>query len=311
MSRRKVIRVGFSLVLIWYVGTDLTSSAAVPGLARGGPYFGIHSSNSLIEVAEFERWLGRRVDFVNQHTGRRGWQDYENSVGWAAELLKPLARPVLWSIPLIPEGAHLEEAAAGKYNEIYIKLAKELLERVPRTGSIMVRTGWEFNGDWQPWASFGREQVYIAAYRQFVDSFRGTSDRFRFEWNVNVGGEVDPALSYPGDQYVDIIGMDFYHHAEWDIADPLEAWDDILSRPFGLLWHRQFAQRHGKRTAYPEWGVMLDNFGPYVQKVAEWFADPSVAYHAYWESNGDYEGQLRYAQYPATAEAFRASFGSR
>ena len=52
---------------------------------------------------------------------------------------------------------------------------------------IYVRIGEEFNGNWMPWASKGKEALFAEAYRQFVGSFRSVSPRFRFEWNVNVG----------------------------------------------------------------------------------------------------------------------------
>ena len=56
-----------------------------------------------------------------------------------------------------------------------------------------MRTGWEFNGGWQPWASKGREQQFISTFRSFVTQFRqAAKDAKRegvwlFNWGYNYG----------------------------------------------------------------------------------------------------------------------------
>ena len=88
-----------------------------------------------------------------------------------------------------------------------------LARSLPTSETIYVRTGEEFNGTWMPWAAAGRAEEFVGAYRRFVDAFRSVSRQFRFEWNVNAGGtQMNPADAYPGDGYVDVIGMDFYYN---------------------------------------------------------------------------------------------------
>ena len=67
---------------------------------------------------------------------------------------------------------------------------------------------------------------------------------------------MDPTEAYPGDDVVDIIGMDVYAET-WDAStsDPDKRFAYFLDQPFGLKWHRDFAREHGKPISYPEWGV--------------------------------------------------------
>jgi hypothetical protein len=120
---------------------------------------------------------------------------------------------------------------------------------------------------------------------------------------------MNPEKGYPGDPYVDLIGMDFYWQLKWDPADPLRAWDLVVSRPYGLRWHQEFARAHGKPTTYSEWGISSDNATPYLERAREWFDTHDVVFHTYWNSDAAYPGKLSEKQYPKSAATFRALFG--
>jgi hypothetical protein len=278
--------------------------------------FGVFIGNQPLEVLNFEAWLGRQVDAVLSFTGAANWTDYEGSVGWAAySVWGQVDRPVYWSIPLIPNGATLAEAATGAYNEHYRKVAQVLVRARPTEPYMHIRTGWEFNGDWMPWSAIGKEQEFIGAFQQFVTTFRevarenGTADKFVFEWNVALGNHgMNPEDAYPGDNYVDIIGMDFYWNPKYDPKDPIPAWVSKVNRQYGLKWHQTFAAAHAKRTAYPEWGVQGDNAGPYIERARWWFRKHAPVYQAYWDSNSAFPGKLSSEQYPSSAAAYYKAF---
>jgi hypothetical protein len=277
----------------------------------GQPLVGVYCGNDPNAVLQFEGWLGRRVDGILGYTGNASWSDYDGSVGWAVGLWKNIDRRVFWSVPLIPTGATLEAAAAGDYNDHYLRAARTLATYRPGDPEVHIRTGWEFNGDWFPWSAHGKPQAFIGAYRQFVTAFRSVSPRFVFEWNVNVGDVgMNPETAYPGDAYVDIIGMDFYWNTEWDPADPIQAWNSMLTRRYGLQWHQDFARAHGKRTAYSEWGIRSNNAGPYIERAKAWFTSHSVVFQTYWNSNADFPGKLSDNQYPSSGAAYRAAFAA-
>lgn len=267
----------------------------------------VYVGNDVPDLAAYEAWLGQPTDGVQLFSGRAGWSDWSDSIGWLADRWKGVARTHYWSIPLFAESGTLAAAAAGDYDPRWHAAAVTLAAASPGSDPIPVRTGWEFNGAWQPWAAKGKEADYRAAYRRFVASFRAVSDRFRFEWTPNVGDfGTNPEDSYPGDDVVDLIGMDFYYNHEWDPADPVAAFNYKVSERYGLAWHQDFAKRHGKPTAYAEWGVSRDSDAPYVTLALQWFAAHDVVYASYWNSNAAYRGKLSDGQYPAVASAYRA-----
>lgn len=271
---------------------------------------GAFVGNDVAGIQQFENWLGRHVDGILGYTGNANWADYDGSVGWAASLWSAIDRPVLWSVPLIPNGANLEEAAKGSYNDHYLRAAKTLAAYRPQDAVIYIRTGWEFNGNWFAWTTHGgKSQAFIGAFRQFVTTFRSVSNRFVFEWNVNIGDAgSNPEEAYPGDAYVDIIGMDFYWNTQWDPADPVDAWNSMLNRQWGLNWHQQFAAAHGKPTAYSEWGIMSSSGAPYISLAKAWFDTHNVVYQTYWNSNSAFPGKLSDGQYGPAGDAYRNSF---
>lgn len=271
---------------------------------------GIFVGNTVAELNSFESWLGNEVDTVRLAGSRANWSEHANSVGWLAGVWENVARDKHWTIPLLVDGATLANGAKGAYNSYYLATARKLIaESEPGTGPIIIRTGEEFNGGWFPWAAAGKEADFIKTYQNFVNVFRSVSSRFDFEWNVNIGNlGMDPAKAYPGDAYVDIIGMDFYYNTQWDNPDPLKAWDFNVTRQYGLQWLENFADAHNKPTAYSEWGVMSNSAGPYIQKANAWFDSHDVVMEAYWNSNADFPGKLSDNSKPSAGAAYKAAF---
>ncbi|MDR1191961.1 MAG: PEP-CTERM sorting domain-containing protein [Verrucomicrobiales bacterium] len=279
----------------------------------------VYVGNTPGDLAGFEAWLGHPADGVQLHTGYKGWADYTGSVGWLRDVYAGVERQKFWSIPLIPEAeAATLSAAAGSNNGAYVTawntIASALVAGQP-TGTIYVRTGWEFNANWFPWSALdGKAADYVATYRNFVTTFRAVSDRFVFEWCPNIGDQgMNPAEAYPGNDYVDIIGMDFYYNIAWDLTDRngLDAWNYKVIESYGLQWLVDFAVEHDKPVAYSEWGVNNPNGTAYLAAFAEWLANSSVevVYQNYWNSNAAFDGMLSDDQYPLLAAAYLEAFG--
>jgi len=273
---------------------------------------GVYVGNSTQDLSQFENWLGRDVDGVHGVVGNANWDDYVQSASWAADRLwGPTGRDVFWSVPLLAGDADLHSAANGDYNRYYRSVAEDLLSGHSGGDPIYVRTGWEFNGDWFSWSAGGHENDFINAFRQFVDTFRSVSDAFKFEWTPNEAyGGMDPASAYPGDDYVDIVGMDFYYKPEYQGWDPAKAFDLLKNEEYGLQWHQDFAAEHGKPTAFSEWGVTTDNARPFLEAVKQWFDSHDVVYHSLWDSDVQYPGRISDGGGGDTAAAFKDLFGS-
>jgi hypothetical protein len=247
------------------------------------------------------------------YVGQASWTDFTNSAVWAAssQMWEGSNRQVFWSVPLIVNGANLAAAAGGQYNSYYTSVAKSLLsyDHNP-AGDIYVRTGWEFNGGWMPWKAAGQPENFKGAFQQFVKSFEAVSPRFKFEWTPNMGKqEIDPVLAYPGDEYVDIIGMDFYWAPEWQGTDPVQAFNAMKNDPRGLQWLEDFAAAHKKPTAYSEWGVHENvNGAEYMKLVNQWFDSHNVVYQTYWDSNAAFPGKISDGSDPDTGAAYKFAF---
>jgi hypothetical protein len=293
----------FAALLYFYLGFSCSA---------GSPALSAFVGNSPSDLVRFENWLGRPVDQITAHTGRANWTDWISSIRWSVDLWSPLNKPISWTIPLFADQGNLQDAATGKYRHHYEHAARILAESRRSDDVIYVRTGEEFNGNWMPWSAAGREQDFVKAYRHFVEAFRSISSRFRFEWNVNIREtRMNPVDAYPGDDYVDVVGMDFYYNIKWNPTDPVTAWNEMVSGQYGLQWLEEFAAARKKPTAYPEWGVNFDGAGPYIERAAQWFSRHNVLYQSVWNSNDAFAGKLTDDQYPRAAATYLKSFGAK
>lgn len=273
---------------------------------------GVYLGNDPAQLGEYSSWSGDTPDNILFYLNDDSWADFDNSINWAAALWKPSNLPVIWSVPLTVTGTSLEQVASGAENAHFLKAAQALAQTTPSAdGAIYVRVGWEFNGSWMPWASEGQEAAFVSAFQQVVNSFRSISDKFKFVWDVNKGGGVNPEASYPGDAFVDVIGMDVYYDKAWDSLDPLAAFQTHVSTPYGLQWQQDFATAHGKATAISEWGVNTDSAGPYIEKLVAWMSDHNMVYGNYWDvDSGGFDGELHNGQNPSAGAAYKAAVAS-
>ena len=265
-------------------------------------------------LSQEQSWFGRSLDAVSVFGGHDGWSDWKTSLDSFSGIFGGSGKDILWSVPLIPTGSSLASAADGNYDSQYRALAQQFVDNAGNDSQIYIRLGWEFNGtNFFPWSAVGKAQDYIDAYRNFVDAFRSVSDKFRFEWCPNKGDVgMNPEDAYPGDAYVDVIGMDFYWDAQqsWSFTDPVKAWNYFVTEKYGLQWHQDFAAAHNKPTAYAEWGINTNNGRAFVDLADKWFADHNVLYHNYWNSDSHFEGKLSDNQYPDSGSAFKSEFGT-
>ena len=322
-SLRQVGTNFFQLVLVLSAATStmfavpvVPSTPASPVEQENGkPILGVYVGNDPTAVLQYEKWLGKPTDGILAFTGDANWQDYDGCVPWAMSLWSQFDRRVLWSVPLIPKGANLADAAKGAYNDHWKKIATELAQWHPHEPIIYVRTGWEFNGDWFPCSAIHQPANFIGAWRQFVSIFRAASPRFRFDW-CPAGADkmgMNAEDAYPGDDYVDVIGLDVYDQTIWcKIANPVERWNKIyLNGYHGLTWHRDFAKQHHKPMSYPEWGGGGNESGDnpfFIEQMHKWFIENHVIYASYWNSDAAYKGQLSSGQYPLAEAKYRELF---
>jgi hypothetical protein len=137
-------------------------------------------------------------------------------------------------------------------------------------GVQFICPGWEFNGNWYPWGIEGNDttanqQGFVATWIHIWNLANAVAPGyFKFWWNPSAMqypgiADVTPGGAYyPGDQFVDGIGMDIYNNYNASTTWPGDAvylqtlesgpqpnWDTILT----------YCQAHGKAIIVPEWGL--------------------------------------------------------
>jgi len=265
------------------------------------------------------------VHYAMDFTQGTSWATISNP-GWLLSRWDGTGYQMIWGVDMLPNsGASLAAGATGLYNQYYVSLADALV--AGGQGNSIIRLGWEFNGGWFPWAAKGQAQDFVTYWQQIVDSMRSVpGESFQFEWNPTRGdlGVGNLANFYPGDAYVDIIGLDVYD-IEWATYPGAQAeWQHMLTQTYGLDWLASFASEHNKPVAFPEWGLGWgkgDNGAPvsnpggeasggdnayFVQQMAQWILNHDVSNAVAWDYGSN---PLPSTTNPLSQATFAQSFG--
>ena len=282
--------------------------------------FGVYRGSRPDEVDNYEEWIGREVPYVLEFWGRDDDWDKIDDPSWVIDLWSLTGRTVVYSIAMLPnDGTTLAAGAEGAYDEHWRRFAEVYVAR--GEGDAILRLGWEFNGAFYPWAAGGKEDLFVDYWQRIVDILRATPGaQFRFDWSP-LGGNTnaDVERAYPGDDYVDFIGLDAYDNSPVNTS-PEDRWLDIRDRAYGLAWHSDFATRHGKRMTFPEWGLTVraqDNLGGgdnpyYIEQMHDWIHSHDVAYAMYFEYDARDAGhRLMTTDLPEGSQTFLRLFGER
>ena len=271
-----------------------------------GAYVGQNNPANEERLQHMEHELGRPVDYAVVFLNQSNWSEFEKSASWGISQWDP-HQELLFSVPLITGGADLSKAAAGDYNDHYRAVAEDIAAHDP---NAVIRVGWEMNADWFPWKASHNPDGYVHAYRELVDTFRSVSPDFKFDWTPNIGtNAINPEKVYPGDHYVDFVGLDMNVGKQWfggKSADQM--WDWLVHQPNGLEWQADFAAAHGKQMSYPEYATDM-NDGAFVSHMADWIKGHDVAYHSWWNADDVFNGDL--SQHPNDQAAYIAAWGNK
>jgi hypothetical protein len=230
-------------------------------------------------------------------------------------------------VPIIPTSSSgtpagtLAGGAAGDYNSYYTTLAQTLVDA--GDGGVTLRLGWEFDGGWFTWSvANDADALNFAAYwRQIVTTMRAvTGANFKFDWNPSGGATTWPINdAYPGDAYVDDVGLDRYDETWATPVTPQVAWNDLTTMQDGMNWLVSFGAAHDKPLTLPEWGESIRSDGhgvgddPYfINQMKAWIDSHNVAFANYFNSDqaaSQYDA-LTDGKFPNALSAFASDFGS-
>jgi hypothetical protein len=301
-------------------------------MVNNGKRVCVYSALETSILQRFSRMVGREIDcgllFNDSMPDWTGWETpwflgYKDpNYTWGTWADAPgTSRQLILSQSLIPKSLAdsdwRQAGARGDYAEHARSLARNLI--AARLGNIVIRFAGEANGDWNR-DNIGDSDRDFALWRQFwrqtvlaMKSVPGAN--FRFDWSVNAAVRPIPLGKwYPGDDVVDIVGIDAYDSGFGGDPPGLTRWSKLYTQPMGIRDVLAFAKARGKPLSIPEWGVAprstLNSAGDdpyYVDGIASVVRNNRVAYQSYFY-NHDFATQL--ATGPLSLAAYRAHFAS-
>ncbi|HEY0030011.1 MAG TPA: glycosyl hydrolase [Bacteroidia bacterium] len=118
---------------------------------------------------------------------------------------------------------NLYSIVEGHFDSFFANWAKEIKQV---DGVVLLRILHEFNGNWYPWCIANNDKdpkLLIRAYRHIHDIFKAQNvSNVRFIWCPNSMSFPQESWNYimdayPGDEYVDYVGLDIYNGAGKDM----------------------------------------------------------------------------------------------
>jgi Glycosyl hydrolase family 26 len=191
-------------------------------------------------------------------------------------------------------------------------------------GYTVMSFGAEMNGTWNR-DSIGNtvaaQQAWAQCYANIVTAMRSVPGaNFLFEWAVNANYRNIPLANYyPGNAYVDLIGIDAYDASGVTlppVGDPTR-FAALAAEPLGLNAVRDFAVAQGRPLSIPEWGLMTptasNNGGgddpAYVTAMANFVKSNDMAFQSFFNS-GDAGTLALGSTAPLATAAYVNAFGS-
>ena len=265
------------------------------------------------------------------------WSNMVNSAQWNAwsQSKSPVAHNLT---PVIAVGlgtssdngpGTLQQIASGAHDDTYRGIAQAYRDAGYKT--VDIRIGWEMDGNYMPWSmgnTTASADAWRAAFAHVADVLHGVSGmKVNVVWNPGLSNnnQVDVRETYPGNDKVDIIGLDIYSHAykyDSSVSDS-QFYNNpsasqyhptgIDSVQWGLAQTMAFALAHGKSVGIAETGVGVGDNNALPGTIAADFAAPGAPQAAFvnvWDvTMGDGDWKFTDGHNAGAAQAWAAAFG--
>lgn len=189
------------------------TSFGTDGHLRVGAWLGRWPSSRDIDA--FEEQIGCRLDIVHLYAS------WDAEPAMIVEAFEPIRRAgatpmVTWEPRIDGRDASTVEIARGDHDGAIRGLARAVAEE---DGRVLLRPMHEMNGNWYGWAQGDHPEntdaSFQAAWHRIRDSMREAgARRVEYVWAANhasVGAGATLAGTYPGDSYVDVVGIDGFN----------------------------------------------------------------------------------------------------
>jgi hypothetical protein len=236
----------------------------------------VNSGETIADANRFAAFRGRPNDVVVLFAARDSWTSITHPwFGQAADRFANFAGTWVISEPMFPDPAvgltgaalaswsqqHMTACVNHQYDSYFRQLGGWLNAQPGRANSF-VRIGWEFNGDWFGWQATDAD-TYRQCFRNEAKALLSVAPHARIDWTVNAhttlpnGAGGDPFKAYPGDDVVDVVGVDTYdQYPPSPTSAAFAEQCDAQSPTPGMCTVIAFAARHRKLFSVPEWGVV-------------------------------------------------------
>lgn len=179
-------------------------------------------------------------------------------------------------------------------------------------GTVFLRFDHEMNGSWYPWSTGVAGQTasaYVAAWRHIHRVFANNGVRnVKWIWSPNVEytGSTPLAQLYPGDAYVDYVGVDGYN---WGPVDQWHVWSSF-AQVFGpTLADVSSLTRRPLMLSEVATGTLGGDKAAWITDFfAQLVADPQIKAFIWFDA--DKEQDWRIDSSPAALAAFGAGLAT-
>ena len=309
-----------------------------------GVYVGNPNGNDAGSEAAFDQvfndlssTIGQAPAFIDTFVDFTGsWSNMVNSAQWNAfsQSKSPVANNLT---PVIAVGlgtssdngpGTLQQIASGAHDDVYRGIAQAYRDAGYKT--VDIRIGWEMDGNYMPWSmgnTTASADAWRAAFAHVADVLHGVSGmKVNVVWNPGLSNndQVDVRETYPGDDKVDIVGLDIYSHIyKYDSSVSDAQFYNYPSASqyhptgsdsvqWGLAQTMAFALAHGKPVGIAETGVAVGDNNNLPGTIAAAFAAPGAPQAAFvnvWDvTKGDGDWLFTNGHNTGAAQAWAAAF---
>jgi len=157
----------------------------------------------------------------------------------------PIVSLELWQWMRARQGEYLTAINNGEWDAVFRRWA---VAAKAEGGRVLLRFGFEMNGDWFTWSLRPRE--FIAAWRRAHRIMRTEVGAKNIEWvwspnAVSIPRKPENGIHeyYPGDDFVDWVGVDGYNfgkdHDKWHEWESFETVFDHVLKEFAVRYPKK------------------------------------------------------------------------
>jgi hypothetical protein len=270
---------------VWRDGAGIAFTVSTgSNTGNPGPWLSGASGNGVdFGSSDFANWRGTPVNFATTwsdnncaQTGNAQFNSGGRFANWRDKAIYVALGAINRGCDGKENGETWAAAASGAYDARWSSALNSIKSKLAGRNipTVYLSFAHEMNGYWYGWrVNISNYTHFVTAWKRFYNLKQQIYPEAKLAFVVNHNSVFnDPnrpeqnhaymawTRFYPGDAYVDVLGVDYYNTVE--NVNTLTDWNNaILSQdsagaPVGLKRHLDFAASHNKPLILPEWGMM-------------------------------------------------------